>query len=72
MAKEKLIQLQGVVTEVLPNVMYRVRLDINDSIILCQANGNMRRNFIKVLVGDKVKLEMSPYDITRGRLISRL
>lgn len=72
MAKEKLIILEGEVTETLPNTMYRVRLDINDLVILCHASGNMRKNYIKVLVGDRVQLEMSPYDMTRGRIIKRL
>lgn len=71
MAKQNLIQLEGVVEECLPNVMFRVRLE-NGALILCQASGNMRRNYIKVLVGDKVRLEMSPYDMTRGRITTRL
>ena len=71
MAKEKLIEQTGVVLESLPNVMFRVEIS-NGAIILCQLSGKMRQNFIKVLVGDKVKLEMSPYDLTRGRIISRL
>ena len=72
MSKEKLIVQEGEVTEVLPNVMFRVRLDVNDMIILCQSSGNMRCNYIKVLVGDRVRIEMSPYDMTRGRIIARL
>lgn len=71
MAKQNLIQLEGIVEECLPNVMFRVRLE-NGVLILCQASGNMRRNYIKVLVGDKVRLEMSPYDMTRGRITARL
>jgi len=72
MSKEKLIVQEGEVTEVLPNVMFRVRLDVNGMVILCQSSGNMRRNYIKVLVGDRVRIEMSPYDMTRGRIIARL
>ena len=72
MAKEKLIEQTGVVLESLPNVMFRVQLDSNGMIILCQSSGKMRKNFIKVLVGDRVKLEMSPYDLTRGRIVARL
>ncbi len=72
MAKQKLIEQEGVVTETLPNVMFRVKLDCNDSIILCQACGKMRQNYIKVIQGDRVRVEMSPYDLTRGRIISRL
>ena len=63
---------EGEVTESLPNVMFRVRLDCNGAIILCQTCGNMRRNYIKVIVGDRVRVEMSPYDLTRGRITSRL
>lgn len=72
MAKEKPIVLQGEVTESLPNVMFRVKLDINDQVILCQTSGLMKKNFIKVIVGDRVELEMTPYDMTRGRITKRL
>jgi translation initiation factor IF-1 len=72
MAKQKLIEQEGVVVEALPNVMFRVRLDCNDSVILCQACGKMRQNYIKVIQGDRVRVEMSPYDLSRGRIISRL
>lgn len=72
MVKEKPIVLQGEVTESLPNVMFRVKLDVNDQIILCQTSGLMKKNFIKVIVGDRVELEMSPYDMTRGRITKRL
>jgi translation initiation factor IF-1 len=72
MAKEKPIEVTGVVTESLPNVMFRVELDNNGVVILCQASGKMRQNFIKILVGDRVRVEMSPYDLTRGRIVSRL
>lgn len=72
MAKEKPIIVTGVVIESLPNVMFRVELDTNGIIILCQASGKLRQNFIKILVGDKVKIEMSPYDLTRGRIVTRL
>ena len=72
MAKEKPIIQTGVVVESLPNVMFRVELDSNGIVILCQASGKLRQNFIKILVGDKVKIEMSPYDLSRGRIVSRL
>lgn len=72
MAKQKMIEQEGLVVEALPNVMFRVRLDCNDSVILCQACGKMRQNYIKVIEGDRVKVEMSPYDLTRGRIVSRL
>ena len=72
MAKQTLMTFEGEVTETLPNVMFRVVLDCNGVEILCQASGNMRRNYIKIIVGDRVKVEMSPYDLTRGRIVSRL
>ena len=72
MAKQPLMTYEGLVTETLTNVMFRVRLDINGATILCQACGKMRQNYIKVIVGDRVKVEMSPYDLTKGRIISRL
>ena len=72
MAKQKPIVLEGEVVEGLPNVMFRVRLDVTDAIILCQSCGNMRRNYIKVILGDRVRVEMSPYDMTRGRISARL
>lgn len=72
MAKEKPIEMEGIVTETLPNVMFRVELDVNGSVILCTMCGKMQKNFIKVLPGDRVKVEMSPYDLTRGRISSRL
>ena len=60
MAKQELMTFEGEVVETLPNVMFRVRLDINGIVILCQACGNMRRNYIKVIVGDRVKLKCPP------------
>ena len=72
MAKTSLIELEGTVVEALPNTMFRVELDCNNAVILCSLCGKMRKNYIKVLVGDRVKLEMSPYDMTRGRVVSRL
>ena len=72
MAKEKLLTQEGVVVQTLPNVMFRVQLDCNNSVILCQACGKMRQNYIKVIEGDRVLVEMSPYDLTRGRIKKRL
>lgn len=72
MPKEKPLILEGEVTQVLPNVMFRVLLDSTGSEILCYANGNMKHNFIKILEGDRVRVEMSPYDLTRGRISRRL
>lgn len=71
MGKEKLIEQTGVVMEALPNAMFRVQLDCNNALILCSLCGKMRKNYIKVIEGDKVDLEMSPYDLTRGRIVTR-
>ena len=70
MAKEDLIEFTGVVTELLPNATFRVKLD-NDHIILAHTSGKMRKNRIRVLMGDKVTVEMTPYDLTKGRIIYR-
>lgn len=72
MAKEKPIEVEGTVIQVLPNVMFRVELDKSGAVILAHSSGNMKRNFIKVIEGDRVKVEMSPYDLTRGRISKRL
>jgi translation initiation factor IF-1 len=69
---KKMIYLEGEVTENLPNTMFRVKLNKSEQIILCYLSGKMRRNYIKILPGDKVKLELSPYDLERGRIIYRL
>lgn len=71
MAKKNLIVVEGVVTQALPNVMFRVDLD-NGVNILCVASGKMRQNYIKIIEGDRVRVEISPYDLSRGRIISRL
>ncbi len=70
MAKEDLIEFSGVVTELLPNATFRVKLD-NDHIILAHTSGKMRKNRIRVLLGDKVTVEMTPYDLTKGRITFR-
>jgi len=71
MAKEELIETEGVVVEALPNAMFRVKLE-NDHIVLAHVSGKMRMNFIRILPGDKVKLELSPYDLSRGRITFRI
>jgi translation initiation factor IF-1 len=71
MAKEDLIEFDGKVVEALPNSMFRVELE-NGHIVLAHISGKMRKNHIKVLLGDKVKVEMTPYDLTKGRISSRL
>ena len=70
MAKEDLIEFAGVVTELLPNAHFRVKLD-NGHVILAHTSGKMRKNRIRVLVGDNVKVEMTPYDLTKGRITFR-
>ena len=70
MPKEDLIEFKGVVTEVLPNAMFRVTLE-NEHEILAHSAGKMRKNRIRVLAGDKVVVEMTPYDPTKGRIIFR-
>tara|TARA_X000001036_G_C20355628_1_gene674406 strand:+ start:388 stop:603 length:216 start_codon:yes stop_codon:yes gene_type:complete len=70
MAKEKPIEVDGEIKETLPNANFRVILD-NGHQILAHVSGKMRMNYIKLLPGDKVKLEMSPYDLSKGRIIFR-
>jgi translation initiation factor IF-1 len=70
MAKEDLIEFGGTVTEVLPNAMFRVKLE-NEHEILAHTSGRMRKNRIRVLTGDRVTVEMTPYDLTRGRITYR-
>lgn len=70
MAKEDAIRLEAVVTESLPNAMFRVKLE-NGHILLAHVSGKMRMNFIRILPGDKVTVEMSPYDLSRGRIVMR-
>jgi translation initiation factor IF-1 len=67
MAKEEMVELEGVVSEVLPNTSFRVTLQ-NGSSVMAYASGKMRKHRIRILAGDKVTLEMSPYDLTRGRI----
>lgn len=70
MAKEQAIEVEGVVVETLPNAMFRVELE-NGHRILAHISGKMRMHFIKILPGDKVTVELSPYDLTRGRITYR-
>jgi len=71
MSKEELIETEGKVVEALPNAMFRVELE-NGHLVLAHVSGKMRMNFIRILPGDKVKLELSPYDLTRGRITFRV
>jgi translation initiation factor IF-1 len=71
MAKEEPIKLEGKIVDVLPNTMYRVKLENFENPVLAVLNGRMRQNNIKVLLGDEVELEFSQYDLTRGRITRR-
>ena len=70
MAKD-VIELEGTILEAMPNAMFRVKLE-NEHEILAHISGKIRKNFIRILPGDKVKVEMTPYDLTRGRITFRL
>lgn len=70
MAKQEAIKMDGVITETLPNAMFHVRLE-NGHEVLAHISGKMRMNFIKILVGDRVTVELSPYDISKGRITYR-
>jgi len=71
MAKEDIINMEGKVEEVLPAAMFRVKLDNNNNLVLAHLSGRMRKNNIKVLLGDRVEIEFSPYDLTKGRITRR-
>lgn len=70
MAKEELLEMEGVVDEVLPDSRYRVTLENGHKLVAYSA-GKMRKNFIRIIAGDKVSLELSPYDLTKGRIMFR-
>lgn len=70
MAKEELIEFDGEVLELLPNAHFRVKLE-NGHLIIAHTSGRMRKNRIRILAGDKIKVEMTPYDLTKGRVIHR-
>ena len=70
MAKVDVIEVEGVVVEALPNAMFKVKLE-NDHIVLAHVSGKMRMNFIRILPGDRVTLELTPYDLNRGRITYR-
>ncbi|CCF85763.1 initiation factor IF-I [Nitrolancea hollandica Lb] len=71
MAKKDVIEVEGKVTEPLPNAMFRVELDTGHE-VLAHISGKLRLNFIRILPGDRVRVELSPYDLTRGRITYRL
>ena len=70
MAKEEPIEVEGIVVEPLPNAMFRVKLE-NGHLVLAHISGKMRMHYIRILAGDKVTVELSPYDLNRGRIIYR-
>ena len=70
MSKEDTIQMQGEIEETLPNATFRVKLE-NGHIVLCHISGKMRMHYIRILPGDKVTVELTPYDLTRGRIVFR-
>lgn len=71
MSKSDLLEMEGAISEVLPGSMFRVTLD-NGHVITCYTNGRLRQNKIKIIMGDKVRIEMSPYDLSKGRITYRL
>ena len=71
MSKQTNIEMSGQVTEELGNSMFRVALDDIDASIICTISGKIRKNYIRILAGDKVKIEVSPYDLTKGRIVTR-
>ena len=71
MSKEDLIPAEGIVIDKLPNAFFKVRLDGTEHMVLAQISGKMRKNYIRILEGDRVSVEMSPYDLTRGRITYR-
>lgn len=70
--KDNVAVIEGEVVENLPNTLFRVKLNNSERVILCYLSGKMRKNYIKILPGDKVRIEMTPYDLNRGRITYRL
>lgn len=70
MSKEDSIEMEGIVTETLPNTMFRVKLE-NGHIVTAHISGRMRKNYIRILTGDKVTVQLTPYDLTKGRITYR-
>jgi translation initiation factor IF-1 len=71
LSKEEALQLEGIVEEALPNAMFKVKLDTTGSVVIGVISGRMRQNKIKILPGDRVEIEFSPYDLARGRITRR-
>ena len=70
MAKEDVIEMQGTVLDTLPNTMFRVELE-NGHVVVAHISGKMRKNYIRILTGDEVTVEMTPYDLSKGRIVFR-
>jgi translation initiation factor IF-1 len=70
--KDNVMVVEGEVIENLPNTLFKVKLPDSDNILLCYLSGKMRKHYIKILPGDKVKVELTPYDLQRGRIIYRI
>ncbi|MGD2119236.1 MAG: translation initiation factor IF-1 [Chromatiales bacterium] len=70
MAKEDFIELDGTVIETLPNAMFKVELE-NGHVVIAHISGKMRKHYIRILTGDKVKVELTPYDLSKGRIVFR-
>ena len=70
--KDNVVVVEGEVVENLPNTLFRVKLFNSEKVILCYLSGKMRKNYIKILPGDKVRAEVTPYDINRGRIVYRI
>lgn len=70
MAKEDSLEMEGVVVDTLPNTMFRVELE-NGHVVIAHISGKMRKNYIRILTGDRVKVELTPYDLTKGRITYR-
>lgn len=70
MSKEDAIEVEGIVTEALPSTMFRVKLE-NNAVILAHLSGKMKKNYIRIVPGDKVRVALSPYDLTKGRIVYR-
>ena len=70
MSKDDVIEMEGTILETLPNTMFRVKLE-NGHVVTAHISGRMRKNYIRILTGDKVKVEMTPYDLSKGRIVFR-
>ena len=70
MAKEEGLEMEGTIIDTLPNTMFRVELE-NGHVVIAHISGKMRKNYIRILTGDKVKVELTPYDLSKGRIVDR-